>query len=109
MDKETKQRLDNYENAAYRSTPYQSENLTSRDPLTELDNLAHQIALDSAVCDIVSNSRSVKNGRISFLEVCPVEGAESQIGKSMRYLELRGALIRHPRNPDLFRLMVQNE
>jgi hypothetical protein len=80
--------------------------MSFENPFSEVDRLAHKIAIDAAAALIDSYSIPVTEGEETWqdisepsLDVASCFGEDGLIDE-LRYLELRGALIRHPNNPD---------
>lgn len=72
----------------------------------EVDRLAHQLALDNAAALIDSMSIWIEEEGDTWQDISEtVDNAGFSFGPDdladeLRYLELRGLLIRHPNNPD---------
>ena len=77
------------------------------DDRSELDELAHSIAYENAVSAIECASVDGGNGwmDVSGLEPFETDGIERDI----RYLEMRGLLVRHSGNPGLVQILDESE
>lgn len=63
--------------------------------MTSLDKLAHELAWESAVSAIDCHSINVTERRRVWLDIGPAKNARLLI-RDLRYLKLRGSLVRHP-------------
>ncbi|HEX5236136.1 MAG TPA: hypothetical protein VFW25_12495 [Silvibacterium sp.] len=72
--------------------------------MREVDLLAHELALESAVGGINCAAMQVSEGDgVEWLEVDPVD--LDPYDNDVRYLELRGAIVRHPSRKNWLRLV----